>query len=446
MKSSAQSFPALLLLLHAAAGGLCVLASLLVRTRPEILIHWGWLVRPLVIVGLLFLLAGILLRRTSWVQITAPAALSCSAVLLATAAGEAAFRLAGYDFRRQEALWRRHPPFYRQPMVPTGKVYFRRNGPEQWTGAVVRTWLELSHRDPSPYASEQPITVSYDPFGFRNDIGLSDWEMAVAGDSFTELGYLRQEDLFTTLLGQRLGLRVRNLGVSYTGPLTQLSYLEEYGQASSLRHTVIVFFEGNDFADLSREYRALLNYEATGKRPTRPFRKQTSLLRAMGERLRTGRKPPGLGAPQIDAVFASSAGPVPVTLGLVPDRREEITAFMLEGFNRFAADYAAFGKTNQVQIWLAYMPCKARVLFDRLTMNKDAADQLRDWTPNDVPSLVASLCARHGIGFVDLTPPLIEETIRTGELLFNALYDTHLNARGSAVVAAELSNRLSAPP
>ncbi|MGC8990386.1 MAG: hypothetical protein ACP5MD_09715, partial [Verrucomicrobiia bacterium] len=58
---------------------------------------------------------------------------------------------------------------------------------------------------------------------------------------------------------------------------------------------------------------------------------------------------------------------------------------------------------------------------------------------------VAELCAKHGIRFVDLTPSLRQETHRSGELLFNALYDTHLNARGSAFVAEELAKQLDFP-
>jgi len=302
--------------------------------------------------------------------------------------------------------------------------------------------LQLSRRDPSPYALEPPTTICYDQFGFRNDSAWSDWEIAVAGDSFTELGHLPYERLFTTMLSLRQRLRVRNLGVSYTGPLTQLSYLEDYGKAPSLRRAIIVFFEGNDFADLNSEYKALLSWETTGKRPLRQFHKQTSLLRAAGERVRKGWRMPPPDGPMIDAVFMSDAGPVPITVGEIPASREDVPPFILAGLERFAADYARFGKSNNVQTWLAYMPCKARVLFHRMKTTEQATQRVKNWAPSDLAALVAGLCARHGIRFVDLTPALMEETRRTGDLLFNALYDCHLNARGSEVVAQELSKRL----
>ena len=58
------------------------------------------------------------------------------------------------------------------------------------------------------------------------------------------------DQLFTTILGKMLNIRVLNLGVSHTGPLTQLSYLQDYGVSPSTKHVVIVFYEGNDLSDL----------------------------------------------------------------------------------------------------------------------------------------------------------------------------------------------------
>src|SRR5205814_7470894 len=98
--------------------------------------------------------------------------------------------------------------------------------------------------------------------------------------SFVELGYLPMDQLFTTILGQSLGLRVANFGTSYTGPLTQLSYLQDYGIAQSTRRSVIVFFEGNDLSDLSAESADAEKLKLTGKRPYRKFTKQPSAIKA----------------------------------------------------------------------------------------------------------------------------------------------------------------------
>ena len=63
---------------------------------------------------------------------------------------EVVFRVAGYDFSGEVETWHRMPPFYRQPTVPTGDVFFRRPGPETWSGPVISTYLDLLGVDPEP--------------------------------------------------------------------------------------------------------------------------------------------------------------------------------------------------------------------------------------------------------------------------------------------------------
>ncbi len=126
--------------------------------------------------------------------------------MLTLTLGEVAFRLAGYDFRRTAATLHQLAPFYRKPTVPTGTVYFRRPGPQTWTGRVIWSCLEYLHLHPNPYTNEAPITGVYDGNGFRNETGGTDWDLAVAGDSFTELGHLPCAHLFTSILADQTGL------------------------------------------------------------------------------------------------------------------------------------------------------------------------------------------------------------------------------------------------
>src|SRR5262249_34359281 len=158
--------------------------------------------------------------------------------------------------RTQEKL-ERAPICFRKPLIPVGEVYFRRAGPATWTGPILTESLREFGVVPDTNKNEAPVTMTYDSHGFRNPEGMRDWEIAIAGDSFTELGFLRQEQIFTSVMGRLLGIRVLNLGVCATGPLTQLSYLREYGIADHTRNVMIVFFEGNDLADLDREWAAL---------------------------------------------------------------------------------------------------------------------------------------------------------------------------------------------
>ena len=67
---------------------------------------------------------------------------------------------------------------------------------------------------------------------------------------------------------------------------------------------------------------------------------------------------------------------------------------------------------------------------------------VRDWQPTDFPSYVQELAQKHGMRFIDLTPALVAEAQATGSLLYNTMYDCHLNRRGSEVVAATLIEAL----
>ena len=357
---------------------------------------------------------------------------------------EITFRWVGWDFRAQESAWRRLPPFTREARTPTGTVFFRRDGPEAWTGAVLRASLELRGQAvPSVYRNEPTLVVRYDAQGFRNEAGWTDWEVAVAGDSFTELGFLPSEALFTTLLGRGLECRVRNLGVSGTGPYTQLHYLREYGGAPSLRQVLIVFFEGNDLEDMDLELAAMNRWESARERPRRDVVPQSSLLVALADAW-AGVPGDRRGAKSVPRVytFHSAAGPVPVHLTEVPHQRRRLPEDAMGRVQRFLGEYHGWSQARGVEAWLAYMPCKARVLHGRIEGEDPRSLHPGPWWSEELPGLVREACGRQGIRWVDLTAPLLEASRVRGELVFNPLFEAHLNARGSEIVAEELVRRL----
>jgi len=287
------------------------------------------------------------------------------------------------------------------------------------------------------------IRVQYDKLGFRNEDDLSDWEVAVAGDSFTELGYLPYDQLFTTILGKTMNVRVLNLGTSYTGPLTQLSYVQDYGVSPSTKHAIIVFFEGNDLDDLGREYAALARFRETGEREYREFKKQTSMLRALF-RLRYTLMPQKTADAWVNAYFKSAHGDIPISLDYTPPGKAQIPAERMHQLEYFLHRYAAFTQGRGIKAWLAYMPCKLRVVHGQIEFSEGAPEELRKWGPTDLPQVISALSDRYGVEFIDLTPALVEETESSRELVFNSIYETHLNSRGSLVVAKEMARHLSA--
>lgn len=406
---------------------------------------WAALEPVVVSLGIIALLLSALTVRRTLSGVLCGGCVAVLTLIAGVAAGEILFRWADFDFRQQEATWRRLPPYCRQPKEPTGTVFFRHDGPEVWTGRVLTTGIALAGWTvPEPYRDEPILTVRYDANGFRNEDNLQDWDIAIAGDSFTELGSVPFEELFTTLLGRGTGYRVRNLGVSSTGPFTHLSYLEDYGVAPSLKLMLVVFFEGNDVYDLAEEFSAKLHHEATGQRPYRLFEKQTSLLTALGDfwsepRSREPRSVSLLPTQH----FHGAAGVVPVTISQMPPGVEELTPGDHARLGRFFTDFKTLGERLGVKTGLVYMPCKGRVLHGRLKVIEPTRDGGELWEPNRFPEVMAEGCRRHGIEFIDLTPALRRAAQDRGELVYNPLIDVHLNARGSVVVGEVLVERFA---
>jgi hypothetical protein len=324
-------------------------------------------------------------------------------------------------------------------------VFFRRPGPEAWTGRVLNTVLDAVRLETDAYEDEPVVTVRYDAEGFRNPPDLGDWEIAVAGDSFTELGFLPEERLFTSLLAGRLGVPVKNLGVSHTGPLTQLHYLETYGIAASTRHLVVVFFEGNDLEDLDREYRAWLRFRESGVRP-RESDPQPSLLCALAEAVVYGRKPlePKVAAVP-DAVLSLGGRRIPVSLNSIPPiTKGALTRDLRQALSHFFEGFRALSASRNAEAWLVYLPCKLRVWHGLLEFSPGTSPSLSNWRPSDLPHHLRELSGKRGIHFLDLTPALVRTTRSEEQLLFNPIADTHLNAEGATVVAAAMAEAMEA--
>lgn len=432
--------------LHAMAGGLVILLGVVPGWFLELAACWLSLRKPLVAAGLILMLLGFVTYRPRLRRGAAGVCVAVSLAVLAIGFAELLFRAIGFDFRHTEAAMRRLPPYYRRPYVPTGEVYFRHPGPEVWTGRVINTVLDQLGIRTDAYADEPVVTLEYDADGFRNPAGLTDWEIAVAGDSFTELGFLPREELFTSRLANLLGVRVKNLGVSHTGPLSQLHYLRRYGLAPSTRRVVIAFFEGNDLTDLSTEYLALGRFEATGDRPHGPLDRQGSLLRALCEATVLAPTPwIEERVPIPDARLNLPGRRLPVTLAYLPADRTEVMPEGEAAFARFLADYRDLALAKGLEAWLVYLPCKLRVWHGLLTFPEDAPAPLTHWAPTDLPDYLRELSAQHGIRFLDVTPDLVRETREQGRLLFNALIDSHLNAAGADVVARCMAKTMGNP-
>lgn len=429
---------------------LCYLGALGGLTASAVLWHRlvtlgadQWVVPSQLLAGFAFL-SFIAARRGGWLQI-----LVGGCVRLAITTGitfglaEAACRGLRLDFnellgarRANEAF----PIYFRLPTHPSGEVFFTRTPGAAWTGKPLQTLLKNHRSTDVAYGDEKELTIAYSKEGFRNPDSLTDWEVAVVGDSFTESGYLPENEIFTGVAATRLGLRVKNLGITDTGNFSHVHYLEAYGAAPSCKNAVLAFFEGNDLPDNVHESEALDLFQHTGERPSHDIPVQPSLLKAVWSLLRDFKQLRLSERSYANAWFQAGGNEIPVTIADAPP---SMTQMSIEERNALATAldrYAAAAQKLGMTPHLLYLPCKRRVLHGHLRQGPGYPEPA--WEPGDLPQHVAAECQQRGIRFSDATAALREATGR-GVLTFNPIYDTHFNQEGHRIVGGVLAGMLA---
>jgi hypothetical protein len=375
--------------------------------------------------------------------------LAIVSLLITLALVEVTFRLTEYDFGGRLKAFEKIPIFQRIPTVPVGEIYFRRQGPAVWEGKVLEAALKRLKIADKAYVDEVPVKAYYDSLGFRNPEDLADWEIVVVGDSFTELGYLHYEDLFTTRMGELLGLKVKNLGASYAAPLTYNFYLSEYGKSANTKHAVMVFFEGNDLKGLIQENKFLANLLETGERPYRNVL-QSSFVVALYELVadfadRFSNKSLDPADRYFRNAYYEPKGlglePIAVSVGCTPPNVSDLSDEHKQFLDDAISGWAETSRSHGLTPWFVYMPVKRRVLEGHLKFPDDTHYKVTDCKLSDFPALMEELADSHGIKFIDVTPALVAETNK-GKLTYNPILDTHLNLHGSHIVGDVLASEI----
>ena len=392
-----------------------------------------WAVYTFATLGLVW--GGLTLAQ--WWRFQLRCYLALSATLGTLLVAELFFRVIGFDFaanRRTE--YEQTPVYFRKPAVPLEPVFFRRAGSQEWRGQVIAQDMKRRGLDSSAYADEQPVHAIYDEEGFRNVPKLNEWTIAISGDSFVELGYLPQESLYTSIVSRKLNVPVKNLGVAGTGTYTQVAYLKAMGECASVRHWVIVYFEGNDLRNTANELARLEKYRAGQGRDHRKIsdtlERQPSLLKAIMAMVKR-RRSLDRQLPSATQIARTRFGDkeLPTTISYTPPNESELKPHERRALLDSIASFAAAAQQRNIQPWLVYMPCKFRALYPHLRLVEDAPQRYHDWKPSDLNQYVERLCNENGIRFIDATPQLSAP----GKITYNLIWDSHLSAIGSQATA-----------
>ena len=427
-----------------ALGGLAAAALLRWRMTTHDAPHWEIPSIVLAVLGCTALAAS--LRKGGRLQRSVAGLMKLGLTTSITfGAAEGACRVIGIDFN--ELLGARKaneafPIYFRLPAHPSGEAYFTRVPGSSWTGKPLQTLLKNHRSTDAAYTDEAELTIRYSREGFRNPDDLADWDIAVVGDSFTESGYLPEKNLFTGIIAEKLGKRVKNLGITDSGTFAQTHYLEAYGKAPSCKTAILAFFDGNDLDDNPRELRDREHFRASGEKPDRSIPHQSSLLKTLANLIRDFKKIRLSDRSYANAFFNSGGKEIPVTIADAPPSSAEMSAEQTHALHLALDEYAAACTKAGMKAHLLYIPCKRRVLHGHLRQSTDYPQP--QWQPGDLPEHLQAECEKRGIVFINPIPALSAAAAQ-GQPCFNTIYDTHLDATGHQIIGDVLAKALTAP-
>jgi hypothetical protein len=130
-------------------------------------------------------------------------------------------------------------------------------------------------------------------------------------------------------------------------------------------------------------------------------------------------------------------GPLPLPPEKMPESQQEALRLALD-------EWAAAAKAQGAKPWLMYLPLNNRIYDGLVRFDSSVPAELRDWKPHDLPNLVERLCREREIAFID-TIAALRAAAEKGTLVYNTIYDTHLNAEGARIVGEVLADSLKTP-
>jgi hypothetical protein len=130
-----------------------------------------------------------------------------------------------------------------------------------------------------------------------------------------------------------------------------------------------------------------------------------------------------------------------VTVTYTPASLAELPRGVRQQLGAALDAWARAARAAGAEPWMLFLPTKRRVLDGRLDFEPETPEPLRRWAPNPLPEEIRELARARGIRFIDATPALAGEAAR-GRLPYEAVWDTHLDRLGAAIVARVLEEAL----
>lgn len=318
---------------------------------------------------------------------------------------------------------------------------FRRRPGDTWSG---RPPSDIEGGANMPPSKQQPITFTYDQWGYRNLTDQKQVDVIMIGDSYIEGWYVSDDETAAHILQINMQRPVANLGVAGYG--SQQASIVLHREAARLKPQVVVWslFEGNDLYDDNDFENAMLagpqDDPQSEAHPEGFARgqgwKERSFTRQALRRLRRWLEPiiPNR-APYFG--YLTQAGHESQIVYFA-DYAGVAWSDWIDG--RWQQARATFAKAvtyadeQNIKLIFIYVPIKYRVYQPFIEI--DADSPLNDWELWQLPRLFAEFCASANVACIDLTE-MFQTAVRDGEMPY-ALTDTHWGVTGHRLVAERL--------
>lgn len=335
---------------------------------------------------------------------------------------------------------------YGTAYVYDAELSFRRIPGLAWSG---RPASDIEREFGLPRAAREPMTFTYDRWGYRNAVEMEQADVVLIGDSYVEGWYVTDEHTVASRLAARRGRPVANLGVAGYGTLQELRVLRSDALERHPRVIAWFFFEGNDLYDDQTFEDAML---APPPSPAETVPHPEGLTRGHGWRERSltlntlhwlrrwshplvpNRAPYWAHLPEEvgtrGRIYFAEYGAVPWT-DFERERWSVARATFEEGM--------ALAGSRGVEVVFLYVPTKYRVYRDVVVIPPDSP--LETWSPwTELPRLFAEFCTSNDVRCLDLTGPF-RKAVLDGVPVY-ALTDTHWGPEGHDLAARELDRLL----
>lgn len=292
-------------------------------------------------------------------------------------------------------------------------------------------------------------SLGFDDIGFRTTDFGGPWDGLVVGDSFSFCVGVEMEECWVQQLAENTETNWANLGITNTGSVSHLRYLEDYGWALKPKMVLWQFYPNDPFDDYNHIVLAKQGCPRRSQTIAAPRSKKP--LQGLRDWLSHTFVSYNLVlAPALRATFPQLAGPQPAPLQyeqvittnnkrLLVDSpyKGEHNTVLLTGIDltKEAILLAAHQALERnVSFLLILIPRNLQVYADFLPSDRLVASaQIDDAIMGDIVAFAED----HQIRYVDLRPALREAAAR-GDDLYSA-YDTHWDPNANRLTAQLLT-------